>query len=151
VPKAFDFQVVGEETVNARPAYVLQATPRLGYQAEGRYGKMFSKIEGKLWIDKQDRGVDQSRRADDRAVLDGIAEIWGTFLLVVVAAGGKVVAARSDGAVTPGMLAVAPGLMVMAIIYSCTWLSSTRKCLTPDCFLPPICSALASHVLNIQP
>src|SRR6202051_4622576 len=44
------------------------------------------------------------------------AETWGTFLLVVVAAGGDVVAARSGGAVTPGMRAVAPGLMVMAII-----------------------------------
>ena len=31
------------------------------------------------------------------------AEAWGTFLLVVVAAGGAVVAARSGGAVTPGM------------------------------------------------
>src|ERR1035438_8423692 len=45
------------------------------------------------------------------------AEAWGTFLLVVVAAGGEVVAARSGGAVRPGMRAVAPGLMVMAIIY----------------------------------
>jgi len=45
------------------------------------------------------------------------AEAWGTFLLVVVAAGGGVVAARSGGAVTPGMVVVAPGLMVMAIIY----------------------------------
>ena len=45
------------------------------------------------------------------------AEAWGTFLLVVVAAGGEVVGARSGGAVTPGMKAVAPGLMVMAIIY----------------------------------
>src|ERR1700680_1111623 len=45
------------------------------------------------------------------------AEIWGTFLLVVVAAGGEVFASRSGGAVTPGMRAVAPGLMVMAIIY----------------------------------
>lgn len=45
------------------------------------------------------------------------AEAWGTFLLVLVAAGGGVVAARSDGAVTPGMVVVAPGLTVMAIIY----------------------------------
>ncbi len=45
------------------------------------------------------------------------AETWGTFLLVMVAAGGEVVATRSDGAVTPGMRAVAPGLMVVAIIY----------------------------------
>jgi hypothetical protein len=56
VPKAFDFQLVGEEVVNGRPAYVLQATPRPGYQAQGKYGKMFSKLEGKLWVDKQDLG-----------------------------------------------------------------------------------------------
>lgn len=45
------------------------------------------------------------------------AEAWGTFLLVIVAAGAGVVAARSGGAVTLGMAVVAPGLMVMAIIY----------------------------------
>lgn len=45
------------------------------------------------------------------------AETWGTFLLVLTAAGGGVVAAKSGGAVTPGMQAAAPGLMVMAIIY----------------------------------
>ena len=45
------------------------------------------------------------------------SEIWGTFLLVVVAAGADVVAARSGGAVTLAMAVVAPGLMVMAVIY----------------------------------
>ncbi len=45
------------------------------------------------------------------------AEIWGTFLLVLVAAGGGVVAAMSSGRVTLGMVMVAPGIMVMAIIY----------------------------------
>jgi len=45
------------------------------------------------------------------------AEAWGTFLLVLVAAGSGVVAARSGGAVTLGMSVAAPGLMVMAIIY----------------------------------
>jgi hypothetical protein len=56
VPKAFDFQLVGEEAINGRPAYVLQATPHPGYQAQGKYGKMFSKVAGKLWVDKQDLG-----------------------------------------------------------------------------------------------
>ena len=56
VPKAFDFRLVGEEVVNGRPAYVLQATPHPGYQAQGKYGKMFAKVEGKLWVDKQDLG-----------------------------------------------------------------------------------------------
>ncbi len=45
------------------------------------------------------------------------AETWGTFLLVMVAAGANVVAAKSNGAVTLGMAVVAPGLMVMVIIY----------------------------------
>jgi Major intrinsic protein len=45
------------------------------------------------------------------------AEAWGTFLLVVVAAGGGVVAAKSRGAVSLGMIVVAPGLIVMATIY----------------------------------
>jgi hypothetical protein len=56
VPKAFDFQVVSEEAVNGRPAYVLQATPHPGYHAHGKYGNMFSKVAGKLWVDKQDLG-----------------------------------------------------------------------------------------------
>jgi aquaporin Z len=45
------------------------------------------------------------------------AEAWGTFLLTLVAAGGGVVAARSGGAIGLGLRVVAPGLMVMAIIY----------------------------------
>ena len=45
------------------------------------------------------------------------AETWGTFLLVLVAAGGGVVSAMSGGRITLGMIVVAPGLMVMAIIY----------------------------------
>lgn len=45
------------------------------------------------------------------------AESWGTFLLVVVAAGGVVVAALSGRTVTLAMVVVAPGIMVMAIIY----------------------------------
>ena len=45
------------------------------------------------------------------------AETWGTFLLVVVAAGADVVGAQSGGAISLGMKVVAPGMMVMAIIY----------------------------------
>ena len=56
VPKAFDFELAGEDVVNGRPAWVLQATPHPGYQAQGRYGKMFSKVAGKLWVDKEDFG-----------------------------------------------------------------------------------------------
>ena len=45
------------------------------------------------------------------------SEAWGTFLLVVVAAGAGVVGAMSGGTITLSMKVAAPGLMVMAIIY----------------------------------
>jgi aquaporin Z len=45
------------------------------------------------------------------------SEAWGTFLLVVVAAGAGVVGAQSGGAITLSMKVIAPGMMVMAIIY----------------------------------
>jgi hypothetical protein len=54
--EAFDFQLLGQEIVGGRPAYVLQATPHPGYHAHGKYAKMFSRVEGKLWIDTQDFG-----------------------------------------------------------------------------------------------
>lgn len=44
------------------------------------------------------------------------AELLGTFLLVLVAAGGPVVGALSHGAISRPAAVVAPGLMVMAII-----------------------------------
>src|ERR1700745_2319648 len=53
VLQAFDFQLVGEEAVGGRPAYVLEATPHPGYQTHGKYEKMLSKVAGKLWVDKQ--------------------------------------------------------------------------------------------------
>jgi hypothetical protein len=54
--QAFDFQLVGEEIVDGRTAYLLRATPHTGYRAHGRYGKMLTRVEGKLWVDKQDFG-----------------------------------------------------------------------------------------------
>jgi len=69
----------------------------------------------------------QQRMLDGSAPLDFLesahewrrlfAEAWGTFLLVVVAAGADVVGAQSGGAISLGMKVVAPGMMVMAIIY----------------------------------
>ena len=56
VLEAFDFHLIDEEIVGGRSAYVFQATPHPGYHARGKYGKMFSKVEGKLWVDKKDFG-----------------------------------------------------------------------------------------------
>ena len=54
--EGFDFRLLGEEVLGGRPTYVLQVTPHPGDHARGKYGKMFSKVEGKLWIDKLDFG-----------------------------------------------------------------------------------------------
>ena len=45
------------------------------------------------------------------------SELLGTFLLVIVAAGAPVVNGAVAGSVSPAARAVAPGLMVMAVIY----------------------------------
>ena len=45
------------------------------------------------------------------------AELWGTYLLVLVAAGGSVVHVAGNTMISPAMIVIAPGLMVMAIIY----------------------------------
>ena len=46
------------------------------------------------------------------------SEVWGTFLLVLVAAGGGVIGATAyGGQLTLAMKALAPGVMVMGIIF----------------------------------
>ncbi len=54
VPDAFDFKLIGEQTIAGRPSYIVQLTPKPGYEAKNRNAKMFSKMEAKLWIDKED-------------------------------------------------------------------------------------------------
>jgi hypothetical protein len=54
--EAFDFRLIGDEIVAGRPTYALEATPHPGYHATGKYGKLFSRVQGKLWVDKQDFG-----------------------------------------------------------------------------------------------
>jgi hypothetical protein len=54
--EAFDFRLIGEEIIAGRPTHVLEATPHPGYHASGKYGKLFSRVKGKLWVDEQDFG-----------------------------------------------------------------------------------------------
>ena len=61
----------------------------------------------------------QSARDFDNPVREWrrlFAETWGTFLLVLVAAGAHMFGALS-GEITPAAKVVAPGLMVMVVIY----------------------------------
>jgi hypothetical protein len=52
IPEAYNFKLVGEETVSGKPAWVIQAEPKPGYQPKDPQAKMLTKLRGKLWIDK---------------------------------------------------------------------------------------------------
>lgn len=58
---------------------------------------------------------DGSLKNESRRLL---AELLGTFALTLVAAGGEVIAVISGGEVSPAARVVAPGLLVMAMIYT---------------------------------
>ena len=50
--EAFDFKVIGEEPVSGKPAWVISVTPKPGYKPKESDAKMFTKLKGKVWIDK---------------------------------------------------------------------------------------------------
>lgn len=54
VENAYDFRMVGEERVDGRPAWVLEATPRKGFQPTQPHADILPKLKGRIWIDKQD-------------------------------------------------------------------------------------------------
>lgn len=49
---AFDFQLLGEEKIAGKDAWVIQAEPRPGYRAKLAEAKYFAKVHGKVWIDE---------------------------------------------------------------------------------------------------
>ena len=51
--QAFDFKFVGEETLDGRRCFVLDATPRPGYVPRSRDTKVLKGMRGKMWIDEQ--------------------------------------------------------------------------------------------------
>jgi hypothetical protein len=54
--EAFDFHLIGEEIIAGRPTYALGATPHPGYHSNGKYGRLFARVKGTLWVDEQDFG-----------------------------------------------------------------------------------------------
>jgi hypothetical protein len=50
--EAFDFKIVGEEAVSGKPSWILSVTPKPGYKPKDSQAKMFTKLKGKVWIDK---------------------------------------------------------------------------------------------------
>jgi hypothetical protein len=52
IPDAYDLRLLGEEKVDGKDAWVIQAEPHPGYRPKVEEAKYLSKIRGKIWIDK---------------------------------------------------------------------------------------------------
>jgi hypothetical protein len=54
VVNAFDFKLVGEETVDGADTWVIEATPRQDFHPTQPHADILSKIKGKVWIEKKE-------------------------------------------------------------------------------------------------
>lgn len=52
--EAFDYRMAGEETVNGRRCFVVDATPRPGYVPKSRDTKVLKGMRGRMWIDERE-------------------------------------------------------------------------------------------------
>jgi hypothetical protein len=74
VADAYNFRLLGTESIEGRDAWVIVAEPRPGYEPHKKEAKLLTKISGKIWIDKAE---DQWVRLDTR-VTETIS--FGLFL-----------------------------------------------------------------------
>jgi hypothetical protein len=51
--KAFDYRLTGEETVNGRRCFVLQASPKPGYKPPNRDTQVLKGMRGEMWVDAE--------------------------------------------------------------------------------------------------
>ena len=52
VPDAYNFKLAGEESINGRPAWIIDAEPRPGFRPRVPRADVLSKFHGRLWIDQ---------------------------------------------------------------------------------------------------
>ena len=51
--KAFDYTLIGEESVNGRRCFVLQANPKPGYNPPNRDTQVLKGMRGQMWVDAE--------------------------------------------------------------------------------------------------
>ena len=54
VPDAYDFRLLGQDTVSGKPAWIVQADPKASFKPRDSQAKVLSKVRAKFWIDKKD-------------------------------------------------------------------------------------------------
>jgi hypothetical protein len=55
IPDLFRFELLGQEAVNGRAAWIVQATPKPDAKPKGLAASSIAKLHGKLWIDQEDQ------------------------------------------------------------------------------------------------
>ena len=75
VAEAFDFRIAGQDRVDGREMWIVDAKPRRGYHARSRDAKILPHVRGRLWIDQ--KTYDWVKL--DAEVIDSLT--WGLFLV----------------------------------------------------------------------
>jgi len=75
IPDAFDFTLLGQESIDGLPVWKIHAEPKPGYKPRDRRANVFEKVRATIWIDQ---GEYQWVKADVE-VIETIS--WGLFVL----------------------------------------------------------------------
>src|SRR5215469_5626247 len=54
VSNAYDFRIAGQEPVDGRPAWILEAMPRKDFHPTQPHADILPKLKGRIWIDKKE-------------------------------------------------------------------------------------------------
>ena len=98
LPEAFEFRLAGEGMLDGRGVFIIEATPRLGYQPRSLTAKFFRSLKGRFWVDQQDHQI-------VKVEAEVIDNIWMGLFLVRVAKGSRAIlelTRASDGVWVPG-------------------------------------------------
>ncbi len=52
IPDAYNFQFLGEDSIDGHPAWIISATPKPGYVPHDSQAKALNKVRAKVWIDQ---------------------------------------------------------------------------------------------------
>ena len=84
LPQAFTFHLLGTEPVSGKPAWIIDAEPKSGFQPKDTRARILSKMRGRIWVDQ---GEYQWVRVEAQ-VLDTISLGLALFR---ISPGGKVI------------------------------------------------------------
>lgn len=80
LPDAFEFRLIGQETVGGHRVHVIEATPRPDYKPRSGTAKMFRSLLGRLWVEVEDYQL-------VKAEVEVTDDLWFGVFLVRLAKG----------------------------------------------------------------